>query len=86
MGMPGEKYTGAVHGRPAKPEREIMIYLPNKDRRKKGLFVEFKGGGSPDLVRSKWLKYVKTAGYRVFTCHTLEDLEEVLATIIGEKS
>ncbi len=81
MGMPGEKYSGALRGGTQRGEREIVIYLPYRQRGKKGIFIEFRGGDSPALLRSKWLKYVREAGYRVCTCQTLEELEQIIQTL-----
>jgi hypothetical protein len=77
MGMPGEKYTGGLHGRPAKPEQEVLVYLPEGGNGK-GLFIEFRGGDSPTLTRSAWLKMIEARGYKVRRCKTLGELTDFI--------
>ncbi len=87
MGMPGERYTSVMHGRPRRSEREILLYLPHKQRGKKGIFIGFTGGDSPAQAKSKWLRYVQDAGYAVHSCETLAELERIVEAITkGEQA
>lgn len=84
MGMPGEKYAGGVHGRPPRSEQELLIYVPEGNDAK-GLLIEFRGGDSPALTRSAWLRMVQASGYKVHRCKTLGELTDFINQLRGEQ-